>query len=51
VLGNSNSYYYNVAIRGLARCVYCKKLSYTYMPIPNSLINATLEFFKLYKNA
>jgi hypothetical protein len=51
VLGNSNSYYYNVATKGLAYYIYCKKSSYTYIPIPNGLINAALEFFKLYKNA
>ena len=51
ILGNFNSYYYNIAIKGLACYIYYKKLFYTYIPIFNSLINAALEFFKLYRNA
>ena len=51
MLGNSNNCYYNVITRGSACYARCKKLSYAYMPIPNGLINAALEFFKLYRNA
>jgi hypothetical protein len=50
ILGNLNSYYYNVITKGLAYYTYYKKSSYAYIPILNGLLSTTLEFFKLYKN-